>query len=152
MALAYKKILFATDLSDLSFEAWPHAVTLAERLGAEISAVLVLEEPYALAAYDQYALLLDAMRDVKPQVERRLAERVKDHPASVRVETVVLESMSPVQALLEFVKSNSTDLVVLATHGRGGVSHLLLGSVAEKLVRLSPVPVLVVRPPKASGK
>jgi GAF domain-containing protein len=50
MALAYRKILFATDLSDLSFEAWPHAETLAEKLGAEITAVSVLEETYCAIA------------------------------------------------------------------------------------------------------
>jgi nucleotide-binding universal stress UspA family protein len=144
----YQRILFATDLSDVSFEAWPHALALAEKFGAELHAVLVLEEPYALAAYDQYAVLLDAIRDVKPQVERRLDERTKDHAASVRVRSRVLEAMSPVHALLDYVKNEKIDLVVMATHGRGGLGHLLLGSVVEKLIRLSPVPVVVVRPTK----
>jgi nucleotide-binding universal stress UspA family protein len=66
----------------------------------------------------------------------------------VRVRSRVLEAMSPVHALLDYVKNEKIDLVVMATHGRGGLGHLLLGSVVEKLIRLSPVPVVVVRPTK----
>jgi universal stress protein A len=142
----FRKILFTTDLSDLSFEAWPHAVALAEKHGAELHAAVVLEEPYALAPYEQYGVLLQALRDVKPQVEQRLLERTKDRPASVALRTAVLEAASPTSALLEYAKREQVDLIVTATHGRSGLSHLLLGSVAEKLVRTSPVPVLVVRP------
>lgn len=149
MAIAYRKILFATDLSDLSFEAWPHATALAEKLGAELHAVVVLEEPYALAPYEQYGVLLQALREVKPQVEQKLIERTKARPAAVRLQTAVLEAASPTNALLDYCKREKIDLVVLATHGRSGLTHLLLGSVAEKLVRLSPVPVLAVRPQKA---
>jgi nucleotide-binding universal stress UspA family protein len=149
-----RKILFTTDLSDLSFEAWPHAIGLAEKFGAELHAVVALEEPYALAPYEQYGVLLQALKDVKPQVEQRLAERTKDRPSSVTVRNAVLETSSPSQAILDYVKREKIDLVVAATHGRSGLPHLLLGSFAEKLVRTSPVPVLVVRPaqPAQTGK
>jgi nucleotide-binding universal stress UspA family protein len=150
MAFPYRKILFATDLSDLSFEAWPHAVALAEKLGAELHAVVVLEEPYALAPYEQYGVLLQALREVKPQVEQKLIERTKERPPALRLRTAVLEAASPTNALLDYAKREQVDLIVLATHGRSGLSHLLLGSVAEKLVRLSPIPVLVVRPQKVA--
>jgi nucleotide-binding universal stress UspA family protein len=152
MAFPYRKILFATDLSDLSFEAWPHACALAEKLAAELHAVVVLEEPYALAPYEQYGVLLQALREVKPQVEQKLIERTKDKPASVRVRPAVLEAASPTHALLDYAKREQIDLIVTATHGRSGFTHLLLGSVAEKLVRLSPVPVLVVRPQKQPAR
>ncbi len=150
MALPYRRILFATDLSDLSFAAWPDAVGLAEKLGAELHAVVVLEEPYALAPYEQYGVLLQALREVKPQVEQRLLEKTRDRPEAVRLRTAVLEAASPTNALLDYARREKVDLIVAATHGRSGLTHLLLGSVAEKLVRLSPVPVLVVRPSKAS--
>ena len=151
MALSYRRILFPTDLSDFSFAAWPHALALAEQSGAELHAVVVLEEPYALAPYEQYGVLLQALKDVKPRVEQRLIERTKDRPAALRLRTAVLEAASPTHALLEYARDQQVDLVVMATHGRSGLTHLLLGSVAEKLVRASPVPVLVVRPPKGAN-
>lgn len=141
-----KNILFPTDLSDDSFAAWPHAVALAQKLGARIHAVTVVEEPYALAPYEQYGVLLHAMRDVIPQVEQRLRERVKDVPAGVTVKTAVVEALSPAGALLDFARQNAIDLIVVATHGRGALAQALLGSVAEKLIRTAPVPVLTVRP------
>lgn len=141
-----RNILFPTDLSDDSFAAWPHAVALARKLGARIHAVTVVEEPYALAPYEQYGVLLHAMRDVIPQIEQRLREKVKDVPAEIAVSTTVLEALSPAGALLDYVGKNSIDLIVASTHGRGAIAQALLGSVAEKLIRTAPVPVLTVRP------
>lgn len=145
----YKKILFATDLSDLSLAAWPHATMLAEKLGAAICATVVMEEPYALAPYDHYAVLLEALRSAKPKVERDLAARTNDAPPTVPVKKVVVESNSTARALLDLAKREQCDLIVMASHGRSGLSHLLLGSVAEKVLRLSPIPVLVVRTSKS---
>ena len=142
----FKEILFPTDLSDDSFAAWPEAIALAQNLGARIHAVTVVEEPYALAPYEQYGVLLRAMRDVVPEVERRLGDRVKDRPDGIGVTIAVVEALSPAGALLDYVKRNAIDLIVMATHGRGALAQALLGSVAEKLVRTAPVPVLTVRP------
>jgi nucleotide-binding universal stress UspA family protein len=64
----------------------------------------------------------------------------------VNVCAAVLEAASPATALVEYARRNRIDLVVMATHGRTGITHLLLGSTAEKLVRTAPVPVLTVRP------
>lgn len=141
-----RNILFPTDLSDDSFAAWPHAVTLAQKLGARIHAVSVVEEPYALAPYEQYGVLLHAMRDVIPQIEQRLRERVKDVPSDVKVSTTVVEALSPAGALLDYAKKNAIDLIVCSTHGRGALAQVLLGSVAEKLIRTAAVPVLTIRP------
>ena len=144
----YRKILFATDLSEPSLAAWPHATRMAHEFGADLCAVVVIEEPYALAGYENYSVLLEALRDVRPQVEKQLEEVTRNVPASVRVKHVVLESPSPAKAILDQAKKEGSDLIVVATHGRSGLSHFLLGSVAEKLLRLSPIPVLVVRAQK----
>ena len=145
MTPPYRKILFATDLSETSLAAWPHATRMALACGAELCAVVVIEEPYALAAYGNYPALLAAIRDVRPQVEKQLEAATRDAPAPVRVKRVVLESLSPARAILDLAGKEGSELIVVGTHGRSGLSHLLLGSVAEKLLRLSPVPVLVVR-------
>ncbi|MBM4015615.1 MAG: universal stress protein [Planctomycetes bacterium] len=143
--MTFRRILFATDLSELSFQAWPTALEMARRFGAELHAVCVIEEPYALAPYEQYGALLRAMQEIRPQVEQRLADRVKDRPADLAITTAVIEAAAPASALVEYATKRGIDLIITTTHGRGGLSHLLLGSVAERLLRLAPVPVLVVR-------
>ncbi len=147
----FQRILFATDLSDRSFEAWPHALALAERFGAKLHAVCVLEEPYALAPYEQYGALLRALQEVRPQLEQRLCERVRDRPATIAVETTVIEAASPAEALLAHAREIGADLIVTTTHGRSGLSHLMLGSVTERLLRMAPIPVLVVRVKETAG-
>lgn len=143
--MEFRRLVFATDLSDVSFQAWPAALTMAQKFGAELHVVCVLEEPYALAPYEQYGALLRALQELRPQLEGRLRERVKDRPAGVQVTTAVVEAASPAHAIIDYAKKVAADLIVTTTHGRGGFSHLLLGSVTEKLLRLAPVPVLVVR-------
>jgi nucleotide-binding universal stress UspA family protein len=143
--MTFRRIVFATDLSDLSFQAWPAATSLAQKFGAPLHAVCVLEEPYALAPYEQYGAMLRAMQEIKPQVEQRLRDRVRDRPKGVEVETAVVESSSPAAAIVDYAKQVGADLIVTTTHGRGGLSHLLLGSVTERLLRTAPMPVLVVR-------
>ncbi len=149
MANAYRRILFATDLSDLSLEAWPHAVELAQRFGAELLLATVIEEPYALADSGDYALLLKSLQEIRPQIERRLTEVAQRAPKSVPTRVAVLESRRVAHALLDHATRERCDLIVVATHGRGGLEHFLMGSVAERLLRVSRVPVLVVPPVRA---
>jgi nucleotide-binding universal stress UspA family protein len=73
--MTLRRVLFATDLSDLSFRAWPVALEMAQRFGAALHAVCVIEEPFALAPHEQYRALLRAMQEIRPQVERRLSGR-----------------------------------------------------------------------------
>jgi len=141
-----RNILFPTDLSDDSFAAWPYALEFAEKFGATIHAVTVVEELYALAPYENYGVMVQAMRDMLPQIERRLQERVKDPPTKVPVRTAVVEAVTPAGALLDYAKKNSIDLIIMGTHGRGAIAHALLGSVAERLARTATVPVMTVRP------
>lgn len=152
--MTFRRIVFATDLSDFSFQAWPAALEMAKKFAAELHAVCVLEEPYALAPYEQYGALLHALQELRPQLEQRLRDRVRDHPAEVTVVPAVLEAASPSSALVDYAKKVNADLVVTTTHGRGGLSHLLLGSVTERLLRTSPIPVLVVRvqDPEKTGR
>ncbi|MSR46367.1 MAG: universal stress protein [Planctomycetes bacterium] len=140
-----RRIVFATDLSELSFQAWPAALEFARKWNAPLHAVCVIEEPYALAPYEQYGALLRALQEMRPEIEQRLRDRVRDRPPEVVVETAVLESASPAKALVDYAKNLGADLIVTTTHGRGGLSHLLLGSVTERLLRTAPMPVLVVR-------
>jgi nucleotide-binding universal stress UspA family protein len=151
MASPYRRILFATDLSDFSLDAWPHAVELAQRFGAELLLATVIEEPYALADGGGYALLLQSLQEVRPQIDRKLSELAQRAPASVVTRVAVLEARKVAGALVDHANRERCDLIVVATHGRGGLDHLLMGSVAERLLRTSKVPVLVVPPVRAAA-
>jgi nucleotide-binding universal stress UspA family protein len=151
MANPYRRILFATDLSDLSLDAWPHAVELAQRLGAELLLATVIEEPYALADSGDYALLLQSLQEIRPQIERKLTEVAQRAPKSVTTHVAVLEARKVAHALIDHATRERCDLIVVATHGRGGLEHLLMGSVAERLLRISKVPVLVVPPARSAA-
>jgi nucleotide-binding universal stress UspA family protein len=151
MAVPYRRILFATDLSDLSLDAWPHAVELAQRFGAELLLATVIEEPYALADSGDYALLLKSMQEIRPQIDQKLAELAQRAPAPVKTRVAVLESRKVAHALIDHATRERCDLIVVATHGRGGLDRFLTGSVAEKLLRVSKIPVLVVPPVRAAA-
>ncbi len=144
MPIPYRRILFATDLSETSLQAWPHAVALAEKFGAELLVATVIEEPYAFADSGNYSLLLKSLQEIRPSIEGRLLELAKKAPPAVRARAAVLESHQVARALLDHAAKEKCDVIVAATHGRGGVQRLLLGSVAEKLVRIATIPVFVL--------
>ena len=90
--------------------------------------------------------LLEAVDQWQKDAQVRLANAI---PAEDRANAVVTSTIaSPVPEILRYAGANDIDLIVMGTHGRGGVSHMLLGSIAEKVVRRAPCPVLTVRYPQ----
>ncbi len=151
----FRTILVPVDYSTHSKTSVEFAAKLASTMGASIHVVHVWDRP----TYASDALLVR-----RPGEENRsLAELIQSNaeqdmatflaslvlPAGVPM-THELCSGDPAGKLVEVLKQGGHDLVVVGTHGRTGLVHLLLGSVAEKLVRLSPIPVLTV-PPRASA-
>jgi nucleotide-binding universal stress UspA family protein len=146
-----KTILCATDFSDCSTAALGAAVDLAKRMGARIRLVHVFqlpsyvgwEEGMATAAMSgEFLQELRAQSD--KQLQRQLAECRK---TGVEVEAELVDG-APYLQLVE--RSAKADLVVIGTHGRTGLPRLMLGSVAERVVRLAKCPVLTVPLPAAS--
>ena len=147
MFISIRSILFPTDFSDTAKEAQQYAMALADRFGAELHLlhVVPLVMPYADVSTSW------AMPDVdmQPQVEaaeKRLALELGPQWAEERrtVHTVVVGYV--VEEIVKYSKDRNIDMIVIGTHGRTKLSHLLLGSVAEKLVRLATCPVLSVHP------
>ena len=147
----FRSILVPVDYSEYSKASVRHALALAASVGATVHIVHVWDRPtYASDAImvrspgQEHTSLADL---VQKNAERDMSEFLgslalsPDAKASHR-----LLSGDPAGRLVEELKQGQYDLVVLGTHGRTGLMHLLLGSVAEKLVRLSPVPVLTVPP------
>jgi nucleotide-binding universal stress UspA family protein len=138
-------ILVPIDFQDASFEALKVALSLGERLGLE---------PVLLHVFNQgrgaYAALDPSMFPGLPADFVAAAKAGLDNiaAASGKLRTVFRDG-EPASEILGVVRELMPDFVVMGTHGRKGMSHLLLGSVAENVIRESPVPVVTVRiPPK----
>lgn len=145
----YKRILVAIDGSHCSDLALDHAIGLAAICDAELQVVHVIDNGYL--KYDMgYVDLTDLRAGLIKGGEELLAEaREKAKARHVRCQTVMIDEIVALgdiaHQIRQLVESSAAELVVLGTHGRHGVSRLLLGSVAESLARQCPVPVLLVR-------
>jgi len=146
-AFAPRRILVGTDFSDVSTWALRHAVMWAQRYQAHLTLLHAQQLPIIAAdpqfgGYD-FAALLESFREGSLQ---RLAEAVQHYvPSGLTVDSKVVAGM-PASVIDEVAASGPADLVVLGTHGRGGFSRLLLGSVAERALRTARRPTLIVRP------
>jgi len=145
-----KKILAPVDFSDFSMEALRGAKELAADVNAEIHLVHVVVPhfhviPLPLATSGDQSFELTRESAMTQQAEEELTRIKKDDFGnSPKVSTAVLNG-SPVKTLIEYAERNAIDLIVLSTHGRSGVDRVMIGSVAEKLVRLAHCSVLVLR-------
>jgi universal stress protein A len=153
--MTLRKILVPVDYSDCSRAALVYAADLARALGAELDIVHVWDRPPYVSetvevrhADGATRSLLDMIRDA---AEHDMTEFVglAKIPAGVRFERRLC-SGNPAATILAELELGRHDLVIVGTHGRTGLRHALLGSVAEKLVRFSPVPVLTV-PTRPAG-
>ncbi|WP_255170856.1 universal stress protein [Natrononativus amylolyticus] len=139
----YDCILVPTDGSAEGERAVETAIELARVHDATIRAVYVVNAASygGLPMETTWDGISDALREEGEAAVRRVEEIA---PPDVVVETAVLEG-SPSRTIIEQASADRCDLVVMGTHGRGGIDRLLLGSVAERVVRGSPVPVLTVK-------
>ncbi len=143
----YQRILFPTDGSEITRKALQTAVGLAKLTGADL-VVMSVKEPFPYSAISE-------MQPVPPQEffdaqERVASARVQEalttaRAAGIQASGVTVEALHAWEAILDHAKSAACDLVVMASHGRRGVSALLLGSETQKVLTHSKLPVLVVR-------
>ncbi|WP_374674533.1 universal stress protein [Ideonella sp.] len=143
----YRNILVPTDGSDITAKAVQTAITLAKTVGARLS-VISVKEPFPYSAISE-------MQPVPPQEFYDAQERI----ASTRVKAVVdaataaglqcaahtVEALHPWEAITDHAKTQGCDLIVMASHGRRGVSALLLGSETQKVLTHCAIPVLVIK-------
>jgi nucleotide-binding universal stress UspA family protein len=141
-----KRILVPTDFSPPSELAVQYAVDLAIRLRAALHILHIVETPrYAMYPDGYFVGLADLETHATREAERRLADATRRYAdRGLRVTTAVAAGI-PAQRIVEKAVERGTDLIVMGTHGRSGFVHLLMGSVAERVVRTAPCPVLTVR-------
>ncbi|HVO24326.1 MAG TPA: universal stress protein [Candidatus Margulisiibacteriota bacterium] len=148
--MAIQRVLVPVDFSAPSLHALDYAVDFARPLDAEIIVLFVVEPIYSVTPGDLYAPsseLTALMQEQRRQGREQLVEleaRLKKGSAKIRT---VLEDGLAYQAIVAAAHKLKADLVVMATHGRTGLSHLFMGSVAEKVVRTADCPVLTLRAP-----
>ena len=136
----YDEILLPTDGSDAAEAAVEHAVRLARTYDARVH-VLYVVEPLPAAEYDATSVL-DALRREGDRVTGETADRLERS----ELETVTaVRTGAAHRVILDYAAESGIDLIVMGTHGRRGLGRVLLGSVAEKVVRLADQPVMTVR-------
>ena len=141
------RILAPTDFSDLSKQGLKSALELAQSFGAKLVLIHVVEPPpYPVEGLIPSPLGATLLDDLERQASQELARmRVDTQGSAVDVERRVVVGI-PYRKIVEVAEEEKADLLVVTTHGRTGLVHLVMGSVAEKIVRTAPCPVLTIRP------
>ncbi|MFQ5740982.1 MAG: universal stress protein [Acidobacteriota bacterium] len=136
-----RTILLPTDFSEPADRARPHAFELARRFGAEVTLLHVR----TLYSDDPQRIAEEMPTPAADHVFHRKMNRLPaEMSANVRVKTALVREVSPAEGILDYLSEQETDLLVMGTHGRTGLTHFLLGSVAERIVRHAPCPVLTI--------
>jgi nucleotide-binding universal stress UspA family protein len=147
--IAFKEIVVPTDFSEHSLRAIDYGVDIGEKFSSHITLVYVIEP--LLQAADltwttvDFEELNKAHREsAEKQLKQIVAGRI---PKGTPCDSTILFG-KPFVEILKYAEEENADLIVMATHGRGAISHILMGSTAEKVVRKAPCPVLTVKHPK----
>lgn len=143
-----QRILCAVDLSEHSILVAEYAVTMAKAFNAEVNVV------YAAPALTQYVGLHVSASSIESFVgeilagaEKSMQDFVTEYFAGVKAKGKVLNGYAA-EEILKQAKEGEADIIIMGTHGRKGIDRILFGSVAEKIVKSSPIPVMTVRPQK----
>lgn len=143
--LHVRRIVAPVDFSDHSRRALDHAIELGRQFGAEVELLHVLEDPslpsfYAIGAQALYGKQPDLETAAREALEKEVADRREEVP----VQTYLVHD-DAARGIVDFAEEREADLIVIASHGLTGLQHLVMGSVAERVVRRSQCPVLVVK-------
>ncbi|OGQ82682.1 MAG: hypothetical protein A3F90_19235 [Deltaproteobacteria bacterium RIFCSPLOWO2_12_FULL_60_19] len=144
-----KKILAPTDMSELSQGGVRYALDLARRVGAQVTVYHVVSTD-ELMQQELGGPLSQILERYEQGLQKFLDEHFSDILPLVEVRTKV-EIGAPDDNIVQEAEKEGMDMVVLSTHGRTGLSHILVGSVTERVVRHAPCPVLSIRPKAAGG-
>ncbi|MBF0288154.1 MAG: universal stress protein [SAR324 cluster bacterium] len=144
-----KRILVPADGSETSKRALQYAIELARSFNASMTLLMVVDDQHldflGPASYPE---------NLNEIIEKRMMDQAKatlkeflpsSSDSSISTETVILRGY-PVTEIIEYAKTHEIDMIVMGTHGRTGVTHVVIGSIAEKVVRMAPCPVLTVKP------
>jgi len=148
--IALKTVLVPVDFSETSDVALRYGREMARAFGATLQVLHVVQEPYSQPwAVEAYGFSLAALQEewIK-DAKARLDQMVTDEDRRALQATALTVLGHPVTEVLRIAADNKVDLIVMGTHGRGPLGHMIMGSVAERVVRRAPCPVLTVHHPE----
>lgn len=147
--IEFKKILAPLDFSECSHEALGYAISIAGKYGAELYLLHVLELPHYASAGVTPSTLREVLKleaEMEKEAEKALGEaEEKVKKAQVQVSKLIRKGEAYAE-ISRAARELNADLIVMGTHGRTGLPHVLLGSVAERIVRTASCPVFSVKP------
>jgi universal stress protein A len=149
----FQRILVPVDFSEYSEEILKYARELALKFDASIDLIHVIPNMDYFTPYESFMAaenIVVIQKGVEGEVDKDLDEVVQKLPG-IKVKKAIRTGVAFIE-ILDYVKSEGIDLIIMGTRGRGGIEHIIIGSVAEKVLRKSPCPVLTIRPQKKQGK
>ncbi|HOJ43210.1 MAG TPA: universal stress protein [Syntrophorhabdaceae bacterium] len=142
----FKKILCPVDFSEYTESIVAYAVEIAKRFDSELHLLHVIPNLSYFTPYESFMTpenIIALERNIEKEIEKdfdKIAKKI-----NIPFKKVIKSGIAFVE-IIDYIKEESISLVVMGTHGRSGIEHILIGSVAEKVVRKSPCPVLTIRP------
>jgi nucleotide-binding universal stress UspA family protein len=144
----FSTILLATDFSEISEYALDYAYTLAKKFGGKLIVMHVINEPVDLRGFYVPHISFDSLeREIEEAAEKMMKKFCAGRLTGVDNTETVIVSGIPYEEIIKKAEEEEASLIVLGTHGRAGIDHLLFGSTAERVVRRALCPVMTVRPP-----
>jgi universal stress protein A len=143
----FAKILVPADFSEYTESILNCAAAIARRFGSSMHLLHVVPNMDYFTPYESFMAaenMVEVQKGIEAEVEKDL-QRVADKITGVPVTRAIRTGVAFIE-IIDYVRAEGIELVVMGTHGRGGLEHILIGSVAEKVVRKSPCPVLTIRP------
>lgn len=141
-----KKILFPADLSEVSPKIAPYVKEVASKFSAEVHIVFVARIlQHFTSIYVPHPSVRNFEAEIVKGAEKKLGEFVEEHFRGVSPKAKVVLG-DAAEEILNYVRSEGIDLIIMGTHGRKGLEKIVFGSVAERVVQKSPVPVLTINP------
>jgi nucleotide-binding universal stress UspA family protein len=137
--------LVPMDFSAHADHALDYAIALAEKLQARLTLLHVIQQIHMGVGDVATALPYAYIQDIEAGVQVEMEKHLKRVEAAKLEGDIAIVHGVPFQCIIDLAQEKNVDLIVMGTHGRTGLQHVLLGSVAEKIVRLAPCPVLVTR-------
>lgn len=148
----FDRVLLPTDGSATADQATEYAIDLAQRYDAEIDVVYVVDVGHVdlgTGLGEGWAGVVDKVQQAGEQEAEEVAERMEEAGVTARAATV--EHQGIAEGILAYAEENGIDAIVMGTHGRSGPERWLVGSVAEGVLRRSPIPLILIPPPGKPG-
>jgi nucleotide-binding universal stress UspA family protein len=148
--MEFRRILFPVDLSETSAKIVPAVESVARKYGAIVHLVFVARVfDYFTSMYVPHPSVSQFEKEVIEGAEKRLYEFAAEHFQEAAGTKVKVLAGDPSEEILKYAAAHAIDLIIMGTHGRKGIDKVIFGSVAERVVKSSPAPVMVVNPFKA---